>query len=76
MKITLAYPYEGHDPDDTIDVDEGTARELVNDGKARYATEDEKPAKKTAAKKTAAKKAAAPEPVAPEDTTPKEGVTT
>lgn len=34
--VTLAYPYDGHDPDDTIEVDEAEARQLIADGRARY----------------------------------------
>ena len=48
MQITLAMPYEGHKPDETIDVADAVARELLRTGWGR--TPDEKP-KKAAAKK-------------------------
>lgn len=35
MKITLAYAYEGHSPDDTVDLPEAEARRLLSDGVAR-----------------------------------------
>lgn len=35
MKITLAYPYEGHAPDETIDLPADQARQMVIDGLAR-----------------------------------------
>lgn len=35
MLIQLAYPYDGHEPDDTIEVDDQTGRTLVRDGVAR-----------------------------------------
>lgn len=38
MKVTLAYPYEGHEPDETIDLPDAEARRLVNDGRARRAS--------------------------------------
>jgi hypothetical protein len=34
-RITLAYEYEGHEPDETIDVEPDVARRLVHDGRAR-----------------------------------------
>lgn len=37
IRITLAYPYEGHDPDTTITVDEATGRRMVREGWARHA---------------------------------------
>lgn len=46
MKVTLAYPYEGHEPDDTVDLPDADARRLLSDGKAR------KPAKGARVKKT------------------------
>lgn len=36
MKIVLAYPYEGHDPDDEIDVDETVGRRMISEGFARH----------------------------------------
>lgn len=35
MLVTLAYPHEGHQPDETIEVDDATGRQLVRDGQAR-----------------------------------------
>lgn len=35
MNVTLAYAYEGHAPDETIDVPRGTAKRLIADGLAR-----------------------------------------
>lgn len=35
MKITLAMPFEGHQPDETITVDEPTGRDLIRCGWAR-----------------------------------------
>lgn len=35
MRITLAYPYEGHAPDETIDLDDREARRLLSSGRAR-----------------------------------------
>lgn len=40
MKVTLAYPYtdekgKPHKPDDTVDLDEAEATQLVRDGRAR-----------------------------------------
>lgn len=37
MKITLAYPYEGHAPDTTITVDDAVGRRMIRDGRARHA---------------------------------------
>lgn len=37
MKITLAYPFEGHDPDTTIEIDDVRGRRMIRDGKARRA---------------------------------------
>lgn len=41
MKVTLAYPYAGHKPDETIDVPDDIARQMIHDGLAR----DPEPAK-------------------------------
>lgn len=41
MKIQLAYPFDGHAPDETVDVDEATARRLVRDGLARLPAVEE-----------------------------------
>ena len=35
MQITLAYPYDGHAPDETIDVDDQVGKTLIRDGFAR-----------------------------------------
>lgn len=35
MKITLAVPYDGHSPDETIDVDLVDGKRLIRDGFAR-----------------------------------------
>lgn len=40
MKITLAYRWNGYAPDETIEVDDRTGKQLVNDGKARVALDD------------------------------------
>jgi hypothetical protein len=37
MKVTLAYAYEGHKPDDTIEVDDLAGRTLLREGNARAA---------------------------------------
>lgn len=37
MKITLAYPFEGHAPDETIELPADQARQMVRDGQARAA---------------------------------------
>lgn len=39
MKVTLAMPFDGHQPDDTIDVDDVTGRDLLRSGWARTAAE-------------------------------------
>ena len=41
MKITLAVPYDGHAPNDTIDVDDTDGRRLLRDGWARLPDRDE-----------------------------------
>lgn len=48
MQITLAMPYEGHKPDETIDVADAVARELLRTGWGRPA--EEKPRKAAAEK--------------------------
>lgn len=40
MRVTLAYPYGGFRPDETINVDDALARRLVRDGLARPAEPD------------------------------------
>lgn len=37
MHVTLAYPFEGHDPDETIEVDDPVGQDLIRDGRARPA---------------------------------------
>jgi len=48
LKIDLAYPYDGHQPDETIEVDDDVGRQMIRDGYARPA---DKPTAKTAATK-------------------------
>lgn len=40
MRVTLAYPYGGFGPDETIDVADSLGRRLVRDGLARPADPD------------------------------------
>lgn len=35
MLVTLAYPFEGHAPDDTVDLPDDVAERLIRDGYAR-----------------------------------------
>lgn len=35
MLVQLAYPHEGHEPDEVIEVDADTGRDMVRDGLAR-----------------------------------------
>lgn len=44
MLITLAYPWNGHDPDETVEVDDRTGRKLIRYGKARPADPTPPPA--------------------------------
>lgn len=37
MRIVLAYPFEGHAPDEIIDAERAVARKLLNSGRARVA---------------------------------------
>lgn len=53
MRITLAYPYEGHKPDDTIEIPDAEGQTLIFDGWARPA--DDEPAASTDAPKGARK---------------------
>lgn len=46
MKVTLAYSYKKHAPDDTVDLPDDVARRLLSDGMARLPA---KPARKRAA---------------------------
>ena len=39
MKVTLSMPYEGHEPDETIDVEGRTGRDLIRFGWARLPDE-------------------------------------
>ena len=41
MRITLAVPYDGHDPDETIEVDDANGRRLLRDGFARLPDRNE-----------------------------------
>lgn len=38
MKVTLAYVYGDHQPDETIDLPDAEAQRLINDGRARRAS--------------------------------------
>lgn len=38
MKVTLAYEYEDHQPDETIDLPDREALRLISDGRARRAS--------------------------------------
>lgn len=40
-RVTLAYRWEGHEPDETVEVDDATAVQLVRDGVARPAEPDQ-----------------------------------
>lgn len=40
MRITLAYPYQGHQPDETIEVSDAEGQTLIGDGWARTADAD------------------------------------
>lgn len=35
MRVDLAYPWQGHQPDDTVEVDDAVGKQLIRDGKAR-----------------------------------------
>lgn len=35
MKVTLAYEYDGHKPDETVELDDTEARTLLREGRAR-----------------------------------------
>lgn len=52
MFIALAYPYEGHVPDEVIEVDEATGRRLLRAGRARRADPPSKPAPRRRTKPT------------------------
>lgn len=39
MNVTLAYPFEGHGPDETVDLPDDVARRLLADGAARRPTQ-------------------------------------
>lgn len=43
MKVTLAVPFDGHQPDETIEVDDATGRRLLHDGFARRPVESPTP---------------------------------
>lgn len=38
MRVTLAYRYQGHDPDDTVELPDAEAVQLLRDGWARLPT--------------------------------------
>lgn len=42
-RIALAYEFEGHSPDDVIDLDAAVAKQLIRDGKARPVFDDDEP---------------------------------
>jgi hypothetical protein len=42
MKVQLAYEYEGHEPDEVVDVDDATASRLIYEGRARVPDKEEK----------------------------------
>jgi hypothetical protein len=44
VRITLAYPYKKHQADETVEVDDATARLLIREGRARLAPPAHKPA--------------------------------
>ena len=46
LKITLAYPYDNHKPDETIEVADTVGRQMVHDGVARPADNPPKSAPK------------------------------
>jgi hypothetical protein len=48
VKVTLAYPYKRHKPDDTVSLPDDEARRLLSDGLARLPA---KPAVNTTAEK-------------------------
>lgn len=37
MRVELAYPYDGHAPDETVELPTDVARSLISDGRARPA---------------------------------------
>lgn len=41
MRITLAYPHDGHDPDETIEIEDRRGRAMIQNGVARPAPEVE-----------------------------------
>ncbi len=43
MRIVLAYPYEGHEPDETVDLEPVEARRLLRAGRARLPVVDDEP---------------------------------
>lgn len=52
MKVTLAYPYDGHQPDETVEVEDAVGLQLISDGHARHAA-PEKSAPTTTTKRRA-----------------------
>lgn len=52
MRITLAYPWQGHRPDQTLDVDDHVGRDLVRSGRARIADEPEPAPRRTSRRRT------------------------
>jgi hypothetical protein len=43
LRVTLAYPFQGHAPDDVVDVTAQEARLLLREGRARVAPPLSKP---------------------------------
>lgn len=43
MRVTLAYPFDGHQPDETIELPDPLGRRLVREGRARHAADDGPP---------------------------------
>jgi hypothetical protein len=47
MKVQLAYEYEGHQPDEVVDVDDATGARLIYEGRARVPDKEAKESKST-----------------------------
>lgn len=39
MKVQLAYPYDGHEADEVVEVPDGVGQRLINEGRARVPAE-------------------------------------
>lgn len=76
MKVVLAYEYEGHQPDETVDLDDATARTLLREGRARLTPQKQAAAKAAPRKATPRKAAPKKAPtVRAETTSPSAGTT-